>query len=299
MISAARYFTTHCPSCSTGFPIDPGKVPEGGIAAICSECQRVFTVVLPESFAPPRSTAAPAPPPAEEADAPAFTIEDEPPDSHAAPFELEIEETGREAPSPEAEVSTEVHEVTAADEPPPTLEEDAEPAQETDRWKDRMDAEPHPEAALLLGDDLPAPPVEEAPPTEPEPPAAPPPSPGSPSDPTFVDLSHFTEDTLADEAPSPPRAAGSPAAGKERFGKRDPHERAQHLARVLVSDIIAYYPVRYQEALSRGTLAEDFENEIQKSFREFVDQVGAEMAESTPYFNQALNEVLARGKQVF
>jgi hypothetical protein len=68
---------------------------------------------------------------------------------------------------------------------------------------------------------------------------------------------------------------------------------------VLVSDIIAYYPVRYQEALSRGSLKEDFDNEIKKSWREYVDQVGSEMAESTPYFTEALNEVLARGAQIF
>ncbi len=309
MIPAARFFTTHCPSCSTGFPIDPGKVPEGGIAAICSDCRRVFTVVVPEGYSTAASADILGGSPREEPDLPAFTIE----------------EPGIEAPSLEVEAED------AADRPSLDIEPDVEPPAEVEHEApaDRLDAEPLPGAALLLDDELPDSPAAAAPPAatedpptkvpEPPPTSTPTADPGSTApapkaepkpaaqppeteprpDPTYVDLSRLANEALADEAPAPPMAGKSATAGSQRFGKRDPHERAQHLARVLVSDIIAYYPVRYQDALSKGTLAEDFANEIKKSFREFTDQVGAEMAESTPYFNQALNEVLARGKQVF
>jgi hypothetical protein len=91
--------------------------------------------------------------------------------------------------------------------------------------------------------------------------------------------------------PAPPRAF--------TFGKRDPHEKASRLARVLVSDIITYNPERHQRALDGGTLKADFEDEIKKSWGEYVDQVGKELAESTHYFNDALNEILARGERVF
>jgi hypothetical protein len=68
---------------------------------------------------------------------------------------------------------------------------------------------------------------------------------------------------------------------------------------VLVSDIITYNPERHQRALDGGTLKQDFEDEIKKSWGEYVDQVGKEIAETTEYFNKALNEILARGQQLF
>jgi hypothetical protein len=83
------------------------------------------------------------------------------------------------------------------------------------------------------------------------------------------------------------------------FGRRDPKEKAQRLARVLVSDIILYNPDRHQRALGDGTLKEEFEDEIQKSWNEYVDQVGDEIANSTNYFNEALKEILAKGQPLF
>jgi hypothetical protein len=150
------------------------------------------------------------------------------------------------------------------------------------------------------GPAAPAEPPQAEPTSEPAPPIE---SPSPTQESGYVDLSRFANEALADPSsdvpPPSPSAARPGSAGRDRFGRRDPHERARHLARVLVSDIIAYYPVRYQEALSRGSLKEDFDNEIKKSWREYVDQVGSEMAESTPYFTEALNEVLARGAQIF
>jgi hypothetical protein len=89
------------------------------------------------------------------------------------------------------------------------------------------------------------------------------------------------------------------ASGAERFGHRDPHERARHLARVLVSDIIAYYPVKYRESFDRGTLQEDFRSEVERSWKEYVDQVGLETAEGTSFFKDALNQVLGKGRHIF
>ena len=42
-----------------------------------------------------------------------------------------------------------------------------------------------------------------------------------------------------------------------------------------------------------------FEDEIKKSWEEYSDQVGREVAESTGYFKEALNEILAGGRQIF
>jgi hypothetical protein len=83
------------------------------------------------------------------------------------------------------------------------------------------------------------------------------------------------------------------------FGKRDPLEKAQRLARVLVSDIILYNPDRHHMASESGRVKEEFGEEIQKSWNEYVEQVGEDLANSTNFFNDALNEILAKGEQIF
>ena len=85
------------------------------------------------------------------------------------------------------------------------------------------------------------------------------------------------------------------------FGKRDPMDKARRLARVLVSDMVMYNSERHQVALSRGTLAEDFQEEIDKSWKEYVDQIGSEIAEGEGrhFWSQALNDILAKGAKVF
>ncbi|NNF28580.1 MAG: hypothetical protein HKN73_15245, partial [Gemmatimonadetes bacterium] len=83
------------------------------------------------------------------------------------------------------------------------------------------------------------------------------------------------------------------------FGQSDPDARAARLARVLVSDMMTYNPALYEKAMESGTLAEDFEDEVKKSWSEYVDQVGDDIARSTPHFTRALNDILAKGEEVF
>lgn len=171
-----------------------------------------------------------------------------------------------------------------------------------------------PSSAMVDAPPEPAPPDPEpvAPPPEPAPPAegptdsptetAPPRQEPQEPDLAIHDLRGLAEEALAeDEAEAEPAPAGEAALsrGLARFGRRDPHERARRLARVLVSDIIAYFPEKHAEAVERGTVKEEFEDEVQKSRKEYVDQVGHEIAESTDYFREALNEVLARGREVY
>jgi hypothetical protein len=101
------------------------------------------------------------------------------------------------------------------------------------------------------------------------------------------------------EQPEPEPAPTPPDVGGFTFGKRDPTEKARRLARVLVSDMIMYNPERHERALAGGTLKEDFADEIAKSWREYVDQVGEDTARGNSFWTDALNEILARGEQVF
>jgi pyruvate/2-oxoglutarate dehydrogenase complex dihydrolipoamide acyltransferase (E2) component len=85
------------------------------------------------------------------------------------------------------------------------------------------------------------------------------------------------------------------------FGKRDPKDKAKRLARVLVSDMTMYNADLHESALAKGTLKQDFEEEIDKSWAEYVEQVGAEMAEGEgqEFWREALNDLLAKGERLF
>ncbi len=102
--------------------------------------------------------------------------------------------------------------------------------------------------------------------------------------------------TTAPSAAVPARPAGRPV---NPFLTQDPAQKARRLARALISDLVVYYPDRRKDGLAQGTLKTLFQEEIQKSWEEYTDQVGKELAESTNYFNEALNEILAGGQKVF
>ncbi|MFB3070113.1 MAG: hypothetical protein ACE1ZF_05440 [Gemmatimonadales bacterium] len=80
---------------------------------------------------------------------------------------------------------------------------------------------------------------------------------------------------------------------------KDPKQKARRLARALISDMIVYQPEKRQQAIEDGSLKEVFGEEIKKSWEEYVQQVGEEIADSTPFFAEALNDILAGGQPVF
>jgi hypothetical protein len=83
------------------------------------------------------------------------------------------------------------------------------------------------------------------------------------------------------------------------FLRADPDQRARRMARALVSDLVAYHPQKREEGLRDGTLRQLFRDEIRKSYEEYVEQVGRELADRTSYFQDALNEILANGQRLF
>lgn len=104
--------------------------------------------------------------------------------------------------------------------------------------------------------------------------------------------------------PAPPAPeAEAPRAAPGRFSnpflQQDPATRARRLARALVSDLVVYHPEKRQRGLADGTLKELFSEEIRKSWEEYSEQVGEEIASTTPWFTEALNEILAEGRPLF
>lgn len=104
----------------------------------------------------------------------------------------------------------------------------------------------------------------------------------------------------AETAAAEPEPTGEVAVPERpAFGPQDPHQRAQRIARALVSDITVYHPERVERSRGQGTLRTEFRDEILKSWDEYVQQVGDEMARGTNYFREALNKILAQGQKVF
>lgn len=262
--------TVTCPSCSSSFPVDPAKVPEGGVNARCSSCGDIFRIDKPVEAEP----------------LPTFdnlTPVDSLPAVDEAP--AAVEETPEPEPPPPAE-------------PPPLPEEPvAEP----------MGHSPEPAADPFA---QPAPFEEEAPvvePALPEPeiPDRLPPVGTAESLPAPEEALEEAQppaiEAPAEEAAEAVAETSAPAVQGFTFGKRDPTDKAKRLARVLVSDMIMYNAERHQTALAQGTLQQDFEEEIDKSWKEFVEQVGEELAEGEgrQFWKDALNDILAKGQEVF
>jgi hypothetical protein len=93
--------------------------------------------------------------------------------------------------------------------------------------------------------------------------------------------------------------ASTPAISRHPFLRVTPHERAQRLARALVSDLIAYHPGRREAARASGTLRIAFREEIARSYAVYTAEVGRGIAEGTSYFQEALNEMVAQGRALF
>jgi predicted Zn finger-like uncharacterized protein len=123
-------------------------------------------------------------------------------------------------------------------------------------------------------------------------PAAPPPPPASPIR-TAVPPAALSPHAPPASRPTPGQRPVNP------FLSQDPALKARRLARALISDMVVYHPAKRQEGLRDGNLRELFDEEIKKSWEEYADQVGKDVADTTPYFREALNEILAGGRQVF
>lgn len=333
----ADAITVHCPSCETAFPVDPDKVPEGGVNARCSECADIFRVEGPardvemdmQAFddvgLPGLDVAEPGPDadtgeawteaPEErawqdegaEADEETFATEEDDwgSDYFSAPTSTERAEGGitEEEGAPEEEAA---EDVTAAGLPEleETPELEVEP-EEADEQEPDQDALQEMEEPGIAGPEVDIGEVETQP------------FMGTGADAAAGEVAEEEdlETRLGEEEESAGEAWRSETAEvveeevveeeaetqppRPTFGNRSPEEKAQRLARVLVSDMITYNPNLYETALARGTLKEDFSEEIEKSWEEYVEQVGEELATSTSHWTDALNDILAKGEETF
>jgi predicted Zn finger-like uncharacterized protein len=76
-------------------------------------------------------------------------------------------------------------------------------------------------------------------------------------------------------------------------------QKARRLARALVSDILVYNREKRDKALAEGTLVQALGQEIKKSWELYKERVTPEAANSTNFFKEALNDILADGQKIF
>jgi hypothetical protein len=130
-------------------------------------------------------------------------------------------------------------------------------------------------------------------------PASPPPVTAHVAAASVATATAATTATGATAATAADPVASAPSTKRPSFRNQDPAARAQRLARALVSDIVAYNKERLQQATGAAALRSEFRDEIRKSWEEYVEQVGLDTAKGTPYFRDALNEILAKGAKIF
>ena len=278
-----------CPNCATVFRVDPAKVPEAGVRARCSVCSAVFGVHR-EGRQPSR----PTPPPTGRRRA----LPRRRRHPLRPPRRLRPRLRYRRIAAGAGAASTGCARSGRPQPGPPS----GRVARRASRAAGRR-----PSVAPRVEPPRAEPPRPAAPGVPPRPSAPPAVAGGPPQCP--APRPRLPPPRLRRPPPSPVPAhtaagshtAAAPVAGRpvNPFLSQDPAQKARRLARALVSDIVVYHPAKRQEGLRDGTLKELFEDEIRKSYEEYTDQVGRDLAESTGYFREALNEILAGGRQLF
>ena len=309
--------TIECTACHARYTIADSLVPPQGARVRCRKCSAVFTVkpsgpvvspeplpvVPPAAEAAPEQHAAPAPHAASEPHAAAPLRTPEPPPGPEPPHAPLTPVSPAASPSasqeagferfPTHSVPTGGHAPAAAFErfPSPTGVEHAEPPRAT-----LAPAEPAPRAeAAVHAEPVHPEPVRPAEPahTEPARPAEPartePARPAAPS--------HAESQGV--EAAHRPRISATTLPDNLSPEELQRHERARRLARVLASDIAIYNREKRERGIRDGNLVAVLGYEIKKSWETYKERVGADFANSTPYFRDALNEIVAEGKKIF
>jgi hypothetical protein len=78
--------------------------------------------------------------------------------------------------------------------------------------------------------------------------------------------------------------------------RKDPHERAKRLARLIVNDIVLYNQEKIAEGIKNDNLFQVLEQELGEARRYYEKNVDPRVAAQTDYFNLAVVDILVRGR---
>jgi predicted Zn finger-like uncharacterized protein len=281
--------TVSCPDCRSVFRVDPAKVPATGVRARCSVCGGVIAIAggtLPISVTPASIGAVPSParvanPTPSRPYTPAAAV----PAVPAGSAMMTPPAPGRMGGSPFRR--------------PTPIQSPAQVA----LGAGIASAPSGATTASATGASPAVPSAVGSPATAPTSEARPTPGVARPT-PAHASALAAPSGTASAPVPSLAGAATTTAIPTPRrainpFLNADPGQRARRLARALVSDLVAYHPQKREEGLRDGTLRQLFREDIKKSYEEYVEQVGRDVAEASPHFQEALNEILGGGRKLF
>ena len=78
--------------------------------------------------------------------------------------------------------------------------------------------------------------------------------------------------------------------------QKDPHERAQRLARIIVGEIVLYHKDKIVEAIKNDCLFEDLDRELKEARAYYDKNVDPSVLAQTRYFDQAVVDILVKGQ---
>jgi len=272
-----------CTHCQARYQLEADKVPQRIIKVRCPACSGVFSL---DGTQPEKQAATPAFADSFETSASPFQAPDESGSSGPVAEQSVVQADPFAAPeaAPEAAPPAAPEPGTVSfDDAPPAITADApeQPAAAAPRTQFDIPETPGeyeiPSDDALSGEDNPndsfASPAEPVVPQAPEPAAE-----------VETSQAAATVATMGD----------TPKASKRRRRCKE-----EMLARALVSDILVYNRETRDSALAEGNLLEALGGEIKKSWELYKEKVTPEVANSTTYFREALNEILAEGDSVF
>jgi len=79
-------------------------------------------------------------------------------------------------------------------------------------------------------------------------------------------------------------------------GPKDPHERARRLARLIVGDIVLYNQEKILDGIRNDTLFQLLEKALAEGRRYYDKNVDPGVAAEMDYFNQAIVDILVKGR---
>jgi len=79
-------------------------------------------------------------------------------------------------------------------------------------------------------------------------------------------------------------------------GRKDPHERAKRLARLIINDIVLYNQNKVVDGIKNDTLFQVLEDELTEGRKYYDKNVDPAVAAQADYFNLAIVDVLVKGR---
>jgi len=77
---------------------------------------------------------------------------------------------------------------------------------------------------------------------------------------------------------------------------KDPHQRAQRTARLIISDLVLYNQEKIAEGIRNDTLFALLEQELKEGRAYYEKQTDPAVRAETDYFNQAVVDILIKGR---